>query len=170
MQHIKIAMEHDKKIALVAHDNKKRDLLDWAKFNRDLLAHHQVFATGTTGALLEKELGFPIEKLQSGPLGGDQQIGAKIVDGVIDFLIFFWDPLEPMPHDPDVKALLRMAVVWNIPIACNRASADFMISSPLMDGDYDRLVTDYAGYRSREIGMEADDMDLEEPGPEERIV
>lgn len=170
MQNIKIAMEHDKKIALVAHDNKKKDLLDWAKFNRDLLAHHRVFATGSTGTILERELGFPIEKLQSGPLGGDQQIGAKIVDGVIDFLIFFWDPLEPMPHDPDVKALLRMAVVWNIPIACNRASADFMISSPLMDGDYDRLVTDYAGYLSRDIVMEADDFEVEEPKQEERIV
>jgi len=151
MKHKKIAMEHDKKIALVAHDNKKRDLVEWAKFNRDLLAHHLVFATGTTGAILEQELGFPITRLQSGPLGGDQQIGARIVDGGIDFLIFFWDPLEPMPHDPDVKALLRMAVVWNIPIACNRASADFMISSPLMDGEYDRLVPDYEEYRTRKV-------------------
>ena len=148
----RIAMEHDKKIALVAHDNKKRDLLEWAKYNRDLLAHHEVFATGTTGKMLERELDFPITRLQSGPLGGDQQIGAKIVSNEIDFLIFFWDPLEPMPHDPDVKALLRMAVVWNIPIACNRASADFMISSPLMDGEYDRLVPDYEGYRTRLIG------------------
>jgi methylglyoxal synthase len=144
-------MEHDKKIALVAHDNKKRDLLEWAKFNRVLLAHHKVYATGTTGTLLEKELGFPIHKLQSGPLGGDQQIGAKITEGKINFLIFFWDPLEPQPHDPDVKALLRMAVVWNIPIACNRASADFMISSPLMDGEYDRLVPDYDDIRKRPI-------------------
>jgi len=144
-------MEHDKKIALVAHDNKKRDLVEWAKFNRVLLAHHKIFATGTTGALLEKELGMTITRLQSGPLGGDQQIGAKIVDGDIDFLIFFWDPLEPMPHDPDVKALLRMAVVWNIPIACNRASADFIISSPLMDAGYDRLVPDYESYRVREL-------------------
>jgi methylglyoxal synthase len=144
-------MEHDKKIALVAHDNKKRDLLEWAKFNRVLLAHHKVYATGTTGTILERELGFPIHKLQSGPLGGDQQIGAKITEGKIDFLIFFWDPLEPQPHDPDVKALLRMAVVWNIPIACNRASADFMISSPLMDGEYDRLVPDYDDIRKRPI-------------------
>jgi methylglyoxal synthase len=149
MSYTKIAMEHDKKIALVAHDNKKHDLVEWAKFNRDLLAHHEVYATGTTGELLERELGFPIIKFQSGPLGGDQQVGAKIVDGTIDFLIFFWDPLEPQPHDPDVKALLRMAVVWNIPIACNRASADFMISSPLMDDEYDRLVVDYTEYRSR---------------------
>ena len=151
MAYTRIAMGHDKKIALVAHDNKKRDLMEWAKYNRDLLAHHQVYATGTTGKILERELGFKITKLQSGPLGGDQQIGSKIADGEIDFLIFFWDPLEPVPHDPDVKALLRMAVVWNIPIACNRASADFMISSPLMDGEYDRLVPDYGGYRSRKL-------------------
>ncbi len=149
MRHNKIVMQPDKKIALVAHDNKKWDLVQWAKFNRDLLAHHKVFATGTTGVILEKELKFKITKLQSGPLGGDQQIGAKIVDDLIDFLIFFWDPLEPQPHDPDVKALLRMAVVWNIPIACNRATADFMISSPLMDSAYDRLVPDYEIYRNR---------------------
>ena len=146
-----IKMEADKKIALVAHDNKKRDLLEWAKFNRDLLAHHKVYATGTTGAILERELGFGIHKLQSGPLGGDQQVGAKIADNEIDFLIFFWDPLEPLPHDPDVKALLRMAVVWNIPTACNRASADFIISSPLMDLEYQRLLPDYEAYRSRRI-------------------
>ena len=151
MDHKKVAMERDKKIALVAHDHKKRDLVEWAKFNRELLAHHRIFATGTTGEILEKELGFKIAKLQSGPLGGDQQIGAKIAESEIDFLIFFWDPLEPQPHDPDVKALLRMAVVWNIPIACNRATADFMISSPLMEGDYERLVPDYDAYRSRRI-------------------
>jgi methylglyoxal synthase len=153
MAHKRIAMLPDKKIALVAHDNKKRDLVEWAKYNRVLLAHHRVYATGTTGQVLEQELGFPICRLQSGPLGGDQQIGAKIVDGEIDFLIFFWDPLEPMPHDPDVKALLRMAVVWNVPIACNRASADFVISSPLMDGEYDRLVPDYNVYLTRSIVM-----------------
>ncbi len=151
MTNRRIAMEHDKKIALVAHDNKKADLVEWAKFNRDLLAHHKVYATGTTGQILERELDFEILKLQSGPLGGDQQIGAKIADGEIDFLIFFWDPLEPLSHDSDVKALLRMAVVWNIPIACNRATADFMISSSLMDGEYDRLVPDYDGYRARTI-------------------
>jgi methylglyoxal synthase len=156
MRYQKIAMEHDKKIALVAHDHKKSDLLEWAKYNRILLAHHDLYATGTTGTALERELGFKVNRLQSGPLGGDQQIGAKIVDNEIDFLIFFWDPLEPQPHDPDVKALLRMAVVWNIPIACNRATADFMISSPLMDEEYDRLVPDYSEYRNRKILLSAD--------------
>ena len=161
-----IVMEHDKKIALVAHDNKKPDLLEWAVFNRDLLAHHEVYATGTTGETLERALGFKINKLQSGPLGGDQQIGAKIVENEIDFLIFFWDPLEPMPHDPDVKALLRMAVVWNIPIACNRTSADFMISSPLMEGQYQRLVPDYAEYRTRKIdwGTSSDESSIGDSG------
>jgi methylglyoxal synthase len=156
MAYKKISMELNKKIALVAHDNKKRDLIEWSKFNRDLLAHHKIFATGTTGGVLERELGFPINKLQSGPLGGDQQIGAKIVENEIDFLIFFWDPLEQQAHDPDVKALLRMAVVWNIPIACDRASADFIISSPLMDKAYDRLIPDYDVYRNRAVpGVEA---------------
>jgi methylglyoxal synthase len=147
----KIMMADDKKIALVAHDNKKKDLLEWAKYNRELLAGHTLYATGTTGIALENELGLEVNKLQSGPLGGDQQIGAMIVANDVDFLIFFWDPLEPMPHDPDVKALLRMAVVWNIPIACNRASADFMISSPLMDEEYNRLLPDYDEYRTRKV-------------------
>jgi methylglyoxal synthase len=138
-----------KHIALVAHDNKKKDLLEWAKYNRDLLARHDLYATGTTGTLLEEILDIPFTKLQSGPLGGDQQIGAKIAEGQIDFVIFFWDPLEPQPHDPDVKALLRIAVVWNIPVACNRASADFMISSPLMSASYERLLPDYQEYRDR---------------------
>ena len=149
MEDKKMEMGQHKNIVLVAHDNKKKDLLEWAKFNRDLLAQHKLSATGTTGALLEKELGLEVVKLQSGPLGGDQQIGAKIAEGVIDFLIFFWDPLEPQPHDPDVKALLRIAVVWNIPVACNRASADFMISSSLMTEEYERSVPDYEAYRQR---------------------
>jgi methylglyoxal synthase len=153
MEWKKVVIEKDKKIGLVAHDNKKQDLLDWAKFNRTLLAHHSIFATGTTGLLLQQVLGIPVTVLQSGPLGGDQQIGAKIAENEIDFLIFFWDPLEPQPHDPDVKALLRMAVVWNIPIACNRSSADFLISSSLMDEAYDRLVPDYEIYRQRKIPL-----------------
>src|SRR5512143_2362021 len=149
-----ILLEHDKRIALVAHDNKKADLIEWAKFNRDLLAHHILFATGTTGKILEEELSIEVHGLQSGPLGGDQQIGAMIADHQIDFLIFFWDPLEPQPHDPDVKALLRMAVVWNVPVACDRSTADFMISSPLMHGAYERQVSDYEYYRQRRLPAE----------------
>lgn len=119
-------------IALIAHDNKKQDLVEWARFNLATLKRHHLVATGTTGGLLERELGLEIEKLRSGPLGGDQQIGARIVEGGVDLVVFFWDPLEPHPHDVDVKALLRIAVVYDVPIACNRSTADFMISSPLM--------------------------------------
>lgn len=143
-----------KHIALVAHDHRKQDLVEWVRFNRPTLIQHAIFATGTTGKLLEQELGMAVNKLQSGPLGGDQQIGAKIVEGAIDFLIFFWDPLEPQPHDPDVKALLRIAVVWNIPVACNRASADFIVSSPLMSADYQRRSPDLAAYLSRTIEID----------------
>jgi methylglyoxal synthase len=138
-----------KRIALVAHDNKKRDLLEWAKFNCELLLGHDLYSTGTTGRMLEDTLGVTVFKFRSGPLGGDQQIGARIADGEIDFLIFFWDPLEPLPHDTDVKALLRIAVVWNIPVACNRASADFMISSVLMSREYERLSPSYEPYIKR---------------------
>jgi methylglyoxal synthase len=138
-----------KKIALIAHDNKKVDLLEWVKFNKGTLLQHELFATGTTGKIIEQEMGSKITIFESGPLGGDQQIGARIAEGGIDFLIFFWDPLESLSHDPDVKALLRMAVVWNIPTACNRASADFMISSPLMSQEYPRTLPDYEGYRQR---------------------
>jgi methylglyoxal synthase len=144
-------IEPTKRIALVAHDHKKQDLVDWAQYNRDLLAQHEVYATGTTGSLLEERLGLDVHKLRSGPLGGDQQIGAMVAEGDIDLLVFFWDPLEPQPHDPDVKALMRIAVVWNIPIACNRATADFMISSPLMRGEYRHLSPDYESYVTRTI-------------------
>lgn len=154
MRETECMMESSKRIALVAHDNRKADLLAWAKYNRDLLERHTLFATGTTGSVFELELGLRVHKLMSGPLGGDQQIGARIATGELDFLIFFWDPLEPQPHDPDVKALLRMAVVWNIPTACNRASADFMISSPLMDRNYPRLVPDYESYTKRRLPAE----------------
>lgn len=142
------------RIGLVAHDNKKQDLVEWGRYNQAFLARHGLWATGTTGALLERELGQSVEKLQSGPLGGDQQLGALIAEGRIDFLVFFWDPLEPLPHDPDVKALLRLAVVWNIPIACNRASADFMVSSPLMESSYERSQPDYRSHLERTIATE----------------
>jgi len=144
-------MEERKRIALVAHDNKKSDLLEWVKFNKGRLIDHEIYATGTTGKLIEEQLGIPINRLETGPLGGDQQLGAKISLGEIEFMVFFWDPLEPMPHDPDVKALLRIAVVWNIPIACNRASADFMFSSHLMREKYDRRLPDYDTYKNRVI-------------------
>ena len=157
MKYNSIPIHHKKRIALVAHDNKKQDLLDWVKWNRALLVEHDLYATGTTGKLLEKVLGTRVTRFQSGPLGGDQQIGAKIAEGSIDFMIFFWDPLSPQPHDTDVKALLRIAVVWNIPVACNRASADFMISSSLMTGEYERLVIDYQPYRERRVKPQAAD-------------
>ena len=125
-----------RRIALVAHDNKKLDLLRWADFNRETLAQHDLCATGTTGTMLEYELGLSCQRLLSGPVGGDQQIGAMIAEDRLDVLIFFWDPLEPQPHDPDVKALLRLAALWNAPAACNASTADLMISSPLFGSDY----------------------------------
>jgi methylglyoxal synthase len=143
-----VTMKKKRRIALIAHDNMKEALLEWVEYNSELLERHELIATGTTGTLIEK-LGFNIYKLKSGPLGGDQQIGSRIAEGKIDVVVFFSDPLEPMPHDPDVKALLRIAVVYNIPIACNRASADFMISSPLMTQAYDRIVTDFSNYNNR---------------------
>ena len=144
-----ITMQGRKRIAMVAHDHKKRDLIEWARYNRAILVEHDLYATGTTGTLLAESLDLQVTRLQSGPLGGDQQIGAMIAQGEIDFVIFFWDPLEPQPLDPDVKALLRIAVVWNIPVACNRATADFMISSSLMHDPYDRMMQDYEEYKQR---------------------
>ena len=144
-------METRKRIALVAHDNKKQELIEWAVFNRRTLAKHRLYATGTTGSLLEEELDQSITKLQSGPLGGDLQIGAKIAEGKLDVLIFFWDPMEAQPHDSDVKALLRVAIAWNCIVACDRATADFVMTSPLMQQDYAADIPDYSGYLRRRI-------------------
>lgn len=151
MDHRGAMMERKKRIALVAHDNKKQELLEWARFNEQMLAQHELYATGTTGRMLALELGIPMTKLRSGPMGGDMQIGAQIADGDIDLLVFFWDPLTAEPHDPDVKALLRIAVVWNVPLACDRASADFMISSPLMSEEYRRQLPDTEDYAVPEL-------------------
>lgn len=136
-----------KRIALVAHDNKKEDLLEWVLFNEGSLSEHILFATGTTGTLIEKKTNLKVHKLQSGPLGGDLQIGSMITEKQLDILFFFWDPLEAQPHDPDVKALLRVALVWNIPIACNRSTADFIISSPLFKSEYEQILPDYSIYK-----------------------
>ncbi len=138
-----------KSIALVAHDNKKKDLLEWALYNKGSLCKHDLFATGTTGSLLQETLGVPVHCFNSGPFGGDQQIGADISEGKIHALIFFWDPLNQLPHDPDIKALLRLAAVWNIPVACNRATADFLISSPLFSEEYRKVLPDYGPYLNR---------------------
>jgi methylglyoxal synthase len=144
-------MESRKRIALVAHDNKKRELIEWAIFNRTTLSKHKLYATGTTGTMLEEELDQSVTKLQSGPLGGDLQIGAMIAEGKLDVLIFFWDPMEAQPHDPDIKALLRIAVTWNILIACDRATADFILTSPLMLETYEPIIEDYSIYLKRKI-------------------
>jgi methylglyoxal synthase len=133
---VRTPMGSRKRVVMIAHDNRKLDLVDWASYNAATLARHDLAATGTTGKLLADALGLTIDRYLSGPLGGDQQIGAAIAEGRVDLVIFFWDPLEPQPHDVDVKALLRIAVVYNTPIACNRSSADFLLSSPLMDEDY----------------------------------
>lgn len=141
-------MEKVKKIVLIAHDNRKADLLEWVSYNKGTLSSHFLSGTGTTGTLIQKETGLPVHRYTSGPLGGDQQIGAKIVEGALDILIFFWDPLSAQPHDPDVKALLRIAVLYNIPMACNRATADFLISSHLLNEEYDNLKKDYSKFGS----------------------
>ncbi len=146
-----IRMKTQKRIALVAHDNMKKALLEWARYNKELLAQHELYATGSTGTLLSIALGVEVHCFKSGPLGGDQQIGAKIAESEIDMVVFFWDPLEPHPHDVDVKALLRIAVVYNIPIACNRSSADFVISSHLMHESYERVVEDFEAIQRRRM-------------------
>lgn len=140
-----------KRIALVAHDHKKKELVEWAVHNREMLATHELLATGTTGKLLEEKLGLTVKKLYSGPLGGDQQIGSLIAEGYIDLIVFFWDPMEAQPHDSDVKALLRLAVAWNILMACNRTSADFLLTSPLMDVEYTIQTPDYTTYLTRKL-------------------
>ena len=155
-------MKAHKNIALVAHDNRKKDLIEWIEWNVNILLKHEITCTGTTGNLVEKAIrhglektlmphDFTIQKLRSGPLGGDQQLGAMITEGKIDFVIFFWDPMEPHPHDVDVKALLRIAVLYNVPIACNRSTADFMISSPLMEQEYSPIIKDYTEYLRRDL-------------------
>ena len=156
-------MDKTKRLALVAHDHRKKDLAEWARFNADTLCRHELVCTGTTGKLIEAVLAEeiargaarkppkPVKLLRSGPLGGDQQLGALIAEGEVDILIFFWDPMQPQPHDVDVKALLRIAVVYNTPIACNRASADFMISSPLIGEAYEPNGRDFSDYLEREI-------------------
>jgi methylglyoxal synthase len=135
----------------VAHDHKKKDLIEWAIYNKIELARHELISTGTTGKLLEEKLDRPVKKVLSGPLGGDQQIGAMIATGDIDVLIFFWDPMEAQPHDSDVKALLRLAIAWNIPMACDRATADFMLTSPLMQEVYESKLPDYNDYLKRRV-------------------
>lgn len=139
-----------KRIALIAHDNKKKELVEWTKIHLASMQQCEIYATGTTGRLLADELGLTVHRLHSGPLGGDQQIGALIAEGKIDILIFFWDPLEPLPHDPDIKALLRLAVVWNIPVACNRATADILLSSALVFS-YARTIPDFTTYQNRKL-------------------
>jgi methylglyoxal synthase len=149
MEFKKVILGATKSIALIAHDNKKQDLVTWCEAHKAELLKHKLYGTGTTGLIIENTTGLPIKKLISGPLGGDQQVGSLITEGVVDVLIFFWDPFEPLPHDPDVKALLRIAAVWNIPIACNQSSADFLISSPLFSSTSERAIPDYNAYLAK---------------------
>ena len=140
-----------KRIALIAHDNKKQELMEWAAYNKTVLIRHELYATGTTGRLLEERLDVPVRKLLSGPLGGDQQIGAMVAEGSVDVVIFFWDPMEAQPHDPDIKALLRLCAVWNIPMASNRTTADFLLTSPLMHQETAVILPDYGQYLGRKV-------------------
>lgn len=140
-----------KQIALVSHDHCKKSLLEWVAHNKDLLSQHEIYSTGTTGNLVQKETGINVHCLLSGPMGGDQEVGALIAEKTIDILIFFWDPLNAVPHDPDVKALLRLATVWNIPVATNRATADFLISSPLFGSEVTIAIPDYERYLQRRL-------------------
>jgi methylglyoxal synthase len=144
-------LEKHKKIALVAHDNQKKDLVNWAIENKEILSKHQLYATGTTGKLIEDALDLKVTKFMSGPLGGDQQLGAAIATRDLDMLIFFWDPMAAQPHEPDIRALLRLGVLWNIPIASNRTTADFLISSPKMNEEYAVQVTDFSTYTNRKV-------------------
>ena len=157
-------MEKIKRIALVAHDNRKKDLIEWTEWNYEILIHHKLISTGTTGRLVEEAIKkrlsdedankFKVMKLKSGPLGGDQQLGAMIAEDKVDLIIFLWDPMQPQPHDVDVKALLRISVLYNIPTACNRSTADFMISSPLLNAEYEQVLKDYSGYIGRTVQYE----------------
>ena len=154
-------MDRIKRIALVAHDHRKKDLIEWVEWNYQILLQHTLVSTGTTGGLVEKAIRakledaeaarFAVKKLKSGPLGGDQQLGAMIAEGAIDLMIFLWDPMQPQPHDVDVKALLRISVLYNIPTACNRSTADFLISSQLLNESYEVVLKDYSGYIGRRV-------------------
>jgi methylglyoxal synthase len=144
-------MKPKKIIALVAHDQRKEDLVSWVKYNAKRLSEHELYATGTTGKIISEECLLNVYRLKSGPLGGDQQLGAMIANGELDILIFFWDPMTSQPHDVDVKALLRMSVLYNIPVACNRSSADLIISSSLFNEEYSPLIKDYSKYISRRV-------------------
>lgn len=144
-----VQMPAQKRIALIAHDARKDDLLEWVRRNQETLRQHILLATGTTGAVIAEAAGLEVQRFKSGPLGGDQQIGARIAEGEVDMMIFFWDPLEPQPHDPDVKALLRLAVLYNIPTASNLATADYLMSSPYMSSVYERAVDDFADFNQR---------------------
>lgn len=162
MEISKIPLPDKKRIALIAHDNKKDEMISWVRKNKNILIEHELFATGTTGGLIENELGIEINRMKSGPLGGDLQIGALISEGKVDFLVFFWDPLESQPHDPDIRALLRLAVLWNIPAATNLATADFIFSSPFFTSQYERVVTDFQSYQEKRVERIKKDLCLDE--------